>query len=362
MSLAQHPTVSLATAARMIRDFGTTNTIVLLAEPGIGKSSILKAIAAELPTHDAIYVDCPTFDVPDVGMAIPDQQEKKLEFFINEVFKLSGKGATRPKLIMLDEIAKAMGTTKLAFNRLMLEQMLLGKKLPEGSIVFATSNNASDGVGDKLMAHGINRVTVLRIRKDLDKWVDWAMRNNVNPMLISWVKENSYVFRSYDEEIHGMDAKQREARAMAFNPNNPAAPFASPRSIAGCSPYVDKLADYEREEMTALLAGTVGIAAAVSMMAYFNVLAKVVSFDKIIADPEGVEVVSDGCVPVIQCLNAVQRIKTVHELEQWLTFMLRMERDEPKMLFTAQMQAIKPDLAPRSERLRMLTLKLQTMI
>jgi hypothetical protein len=362
MSNVTHLTVTLSTATRMVADFGTTNTFILLSSPGVGKSSMLDTLAEKYPEHDAIYVDCPTFDQPDVGMAIPNQEEKKLEFFINETFKLSGKGAKRPKLIMLDELLKCRGTVGLAFTRLMLNHNLLGQDLPEGSVVFCTSNEVGDGVGDRLEGHKVNRVTILHILSEQDRWEDWALKNNINPMLIAWTRENAYVFGDGTATGDQGDAKVKECKQFVFNANAPGQSFASPRSIAKCSPFVDKLSEYDRNDMLALLAGTVGTPAALSMFGFFNLMAKVVSFDRIVADPAGVPVVSEGAVPIIQVLNAVARIKTVHDLEQFMTFLLRMERDEPKMLFIDKIQKIKPDLAPRSERVRNQILRMQNMI
>lgn len=362
MSNINHLTVTLSTATRMVADFGTTNTFLILSSPGVGKSSMLDILAEKFPEHDAIYVDCPTYDQPDMGMAIPNQEEKTLEFMVNETFKLTGKGAKRPKLIMLDELLKTRGTVGLAFTRLMLNHVLLNIKLPEGSVVFCTSNEVGDGVGDRLEAHKINRVSVLHILSEQDKWEDWALKNGVNPMLVAWTRENAYVFGDGTTTGDQGDSKVKECKQFVFNPDAPGQSFASPRSIANCSPFVDKLAEYDRNDMLALLAGTVGTPAALSMLAFFNLMAKNVSFDRIIADPAGVPVVSEGAVPIIQVLNAVARIKTVHELEQFMTFLLRMERDEPKMLFIDKIQKVKPDLAPRSERVRNMTLRMQSMI
>lgn len=361
MSQITEITVTLSTATRMVADFGTTNTFLILSSPGVGKSSMLDALAEKLPTHDPIYVDCPTFDQPDVGMAIPNQEEKTLEFLINNTFKLSGKGAKRPKLIMLDELLKCRGTTGLAFTRLMLNHNLLGVDLPDGSIVMGTSNEVGDGVGDRLEGHKVNRVTILHILSEQDKWEDWAIKNGINPMLIAWTRENAFVFGNGTVTGDQNDAKVKECKQFVFNRNAPGQSFTSPRSIAQCSPFVDKMAEYDRNDMLALLAGTVGAPAAMSMLAFFNLMAKVVSFDRIVADPAGVPVVSEGAVPIIQVLNAVARIKTVHDLEQFMTFLLRIERDEPKMLFIDKIQKLKPDLAPRSERVRNMMLRIQNM-
>ena len=66
------------------------------------------------------------------------------------IFKLDSK---KPKVILLDEFMKAPKLLQVIFTRLMLERTVGDTPLPEGSMVFATSNNQSDGLGDGMLAH-----------------------------------------------------------------------------------------------------------------------------------------------------------------------------------------------------------------
>ena len=135
--------VTIDEAKNAIILFGKELTPIIQSEPGCGKSSILKAIETELgDAYDYIYVDCPVKDMSDIAMTIPNHQSHSLEYYVSSLFKLDNP---KPKVIMLDEMMKAPKLLQIIFTRLTLERMIGDVKLPEGSIVFATSNNSSDG-------------------------------------------------------------------------------------------------------------------------------------------------------------------------------------------------------------------------
>lgn len=329
--------ISLKTAAQFVVDFGDTETYLFRGEPGIGKSAILKSVEESLgPDYDYIYVDCPVFDVPDVGMALPNHEAKQLEFFVNALFKLTGPGAKRPKCIMLDELAKCRGPALLTFTRLVLEHVLAGIPLPAGSRVFATSNLSSDGVGDAFASHLINRLNVQDVRKSVyGEWELWAQDAGVDPDLISYCGQNATIFDSYTDGIaeHDFNENQKVTRPMIFNPSTPGVPYASPRSLAKASRVVATRDKYDHDTFVTNLAGLVGRPCAVHMASFFTMIGKLVSFERIVADPMNVPVNTNGATPIIQINNAVARINTEHELEQFLKFLDRMNRNDLKMLF-----------------------------
>lgn len=339
-------TITLGGAAKLIRKFGHRKSYVLRGQPGIGKSQTLNTLRKMLgDKYDFIYVDCPTLDVPDVGMGIPDRDTKQIEFYINEVFKLVGEGSKRPKVIMLDEIAKCKGPLLLAFTRLLLERILCGIALPEGSIVFGTSNNASDGVGDSFQSHFVNRVCPLDIiNPAFDEWYEWAVNNDIPEELTTWAGQNPTVFNSY-KEYEGMgdhdfakDDARLNTKPMIFNPSTPGIPFVSPRSLAQCAPAVADRRDLTADELLADLAGTVGLPAARHMVSFFSTLGKLVHFEDIIADPDGVPCETTGVLASLQINMGVSRIKTVNELEKFLRFVNRMGRADLKALFFKRAQ------------------------
>ena len=112
--------VSLTEAKDIIKTVGAFITPVIVSEPGVGKSSILKMLEAEMgDEYDYIYVDCPVKDMMDVAASIPNHNTKSLEYYVSSLFKL---GNGKKKVIMLDELMKAPKLLQIIFTRLMLER------------------------------------------------------------------------------------------------------------------------------------------------------------------------------------------------------------------------------------------------
>ena len=92
-------TASINEVKDLIREIGDTNTIAVISEPGVGKSSLLAMIAEDngdqwrkvgddFPTdkYDYIYVDCPVKDMMDVAASIPNHASKTLEYYVASLF------------------------------------------------------------------------------------------------------------------------------------------------------------------------------------------------------------------------------------------------------------------------------------
>ena len=94
--------VSLEQAANIILRT-PMNRYMLQGEPGIGKSTLIKALAAKLPTHEVAYIDVPNMDLGDIAMPVIDHETKTTRYYPNARFKMhTGK----PVIIMLDEYTK----------------------------------------------------------------------------------------------------------------------------------------------------------------------------------------------------------------------------------------------------------------
>ena len=266
--------VSLTEAKDIIKTVGAFITPVIVSEPGVGKSSILKMLEAEMGDgYDYIYVDCPVKDMMDVAASIPNHNTKSLEYYVSSLFKL---GNGKKKVIMLDELMKAPKLLQIIFTRLMLERTVGDAPLPDGSIVFATSNNASDGVGDTMAAHAANRVCIVNMRKpSADEWNAWATTHNVARSIRAWASMNPRAFKSY------LDPDQ-EDNPYIFKPSSTTKSFVSPRSLAKSSPIVEAKDVIGENAMMVALAGTIGEAAAKSMAAFIAFEGKLISFKEII--------------------------------------------------------------------------------
>jgi hypothetical protein len=318
-------TVSIQELRKTIPIIGKTLTPVIVSEPGVGKTSLLKMMEEDLgDKYDYIYVDCPVKDMSDIGMVIPNHETRTLEYYVASLFKLSSH---KPKVICLDELMKAPKLLQVIFTRMMLERMVGDVPLPEGSIIFATSNNSSDGVGDSMLAHAGNRVCIMKMAKPTVKeWLLWATENSVHRSVRSFVSSTPSCLNSY---LTG----DQDDNTYIFNPKKPQMSFVSPRSLAKCSVIVaNKDALGENATMVAL-AGTIGISAAKQMSAFLSLESQLPDFKDIIKSPDGIDVPKDMASLLMVMFQAVDVVETQDELGKFMKFVKRVASEEVQAIF-----------------------------
>ena len=324
------PTVSINELRKMIPLVGSELTIVIQSEPGCGKTSLLKMIEEDHgDKYDYIYVDCPVKDMSDIGMTIPNHASKTLEYYVAELFKLD---SDKPKMICLDELMKAPKLLQIIFTRLMLEKMVGDRPLPAGSVIMATSNNASDGVGDSMLAHAGNRVCIVRMAKPTpDEWLQWATANGISRIVRAFVSMFPRVMASYTEGDHQKD------NPYIFKPSMSTLSFCSPRSLAKCDAIV-KHRDVLGENATMVaLAGTIGASAAGDMAAFLSLEKSLMDVKDIIKKPKDVPMPTDISAQLMIMFQAVDTLATQDELTSFMEFVERIQSSEVQAVFFTMM-------------------------
>jgi len=324
------PTVSINELRKMIPLVGSELTIVIQSEPGCGKTSLLKMIEEDHgDKYDYIYVDCPVKDMSDIGMTIPNHASKTLEYYVADLFKLD---SDKPKMILLDELMKAPKLLQIIFTRLMLEKMAGDRPLPAGSVIIATSNNASDGVGDSMLAHAGNRVCIVRMAKPTpDEWLQWATANGISRIVRAFVSMFPRVMASYTEGDHQKD------NPYIFKPSMSTLSFCSPRSLAKCDAIV-KHRDVLGENATMVaLAGTIGASAAGDMAAFLSLEKSLMDVKDIIKKPKDVPMPADISAQLMIMFQAVDTLATQDELTSFMEFVERIQSSEVQAVFFTMM-------------------------
>lgn len=271
--------VTLSQAATLIRNVGSTNTILLRGQPGIGKSSILQTLERDLPDYQICYIDVANLDLGDLGMPVIDKDTMVTNYAPNARFGV-GRGQTRPVVLMLDELGKASRPVLNMLLPVILEGRIGDVPLPTGSIVFGTTNLDTDGVGDNIPAHAFNRMTVVTVANPTtDQWLEWASGHNVAPEVMAFAKQYPQVFDCYT------DLDKNEKNPYIFNPmTGNIRAFCSPRSLAKASNIIAQR-NVLGSALIPALAGTVGEAAARDMEALVNLADQLPLFENIVRDP-----------------------------------------------------------------------------
>lgn len=314
--------ISLAEAANLISTVGRDVTIMMQGGMGIGKSSLLPVIAEKLGgTHDAVYCDMTTKDLADMS-GVPYVQDyngvKVTHFAPNALLRFQHK---RPVIVMLDEFGKAMRPVQNTALRLMLEHALDEYRLPEGSIVFGTTNKTGEGLGDMIQPHARNRISFVTVRSpNAEEWCEWAMNNGVEAEIIAWVSQYPQCLASFDDG-------GQEDNQYIYHPNKPVTAFCTPRSLTKASPIIKNRAVLGINATTAAVAGCVGEPAARDMIAYTLIADKLPTWESIVSNPQKAKLPDEGeaAASFITIYSALARVNK-DTFNPWMEYCKRMDR------------------------------------
>jgi hypothetical protein len=321
--------VSLQEAAQLIAAIGETNTILLKGEKGIGKSSIMKMLPEYLgPGYEYAYFDMGNKSEGDTAIPFPDKERKVMEFFINTALKLhSGK----PVVIMLDEFGKAprsiqnMMHTLLEVNNKRIQDTML----PEGSIVFLTTNLSEEGLGDTLLDHSIDRLTVVEVRKsNAEEWKPWAAENGIHPALVAWVNQTPTVLASFRDDDFDSD------NPYVYNPKRVQGKFITPRSLELASNVMWKRDKISQNALTCALVGTVGTAGANDIASYLAYQDEIPTRESITSNPDSATIPASTGALVTLLFN-LERATDAETITPIMKYVKRLEEEYQAVFCTA---------------------------
>lgn len=323
---------SFEETARLICNIGQSVTVVVRAEPGVGKSSLLRHVHEKLglDLYNSVYLDCPTINDGDLGMNIPNRDTKSMEFMVSSMLRLD---EGKPIILMLDEIFKTDSMMKKIFARLILERCIGDRKLPDGSVVFATSNLGSDGLNDTVQGHEGNRILLVEMSKpDHKAWNVWATAKKISSITRSLVSLKPQLLQSY----RTLSANDLAANPYIYNPSKKTVTYVSPRSLALADVVVQRRQILGEELTRKSLAGVIGEAAA-NLFATFIMMEKdLTPISEILKAPDSVTMPQTAGALLMTMFNAIDEIQTQDDLSKFMQFVNRVENEEYRDVFMSQ--------------------------
>lgn len=273
--------LSFEQAVAAVCAIGSTNTILLRGQPGIGKTAIAQALHATLPDYRLALIDCANLDLGDLAMPVVDREKMVTRFAPNARFGLE-RGSRQPILLYLDEFGKALTPVMNMLLPAFIEHRLGDWTFPTGSIVMGSLNLDSDGLGDRLPGHVYNRVTVIDLdNPTAEAWCKWARANGVHPVIVEFVRSTPQVMHRYDDPF---EAERKNP--YNYNPLiGQVKAVCTPRSLVQASHVMHAADALDEHTLLTLLAGTVGEPAARMIVALRNTYLKLVTTEAIVASP-----------------------------------------------------------------------------
>lgn len=317
MQVTNRITVTLNQAADLILAC-PNNRFMLQGEPGIGKSSIIKAIQ-EKTGYAACYIDVPNMDLGDIAMPVIDHETKTTKYYPNARFQFH---LGKPVIVMQDEFSKGADPVKNMLHPLLevVNPRLGDVPVPPGSIIFMTGNLSSDGVGDGLKAHTKMRITVVEISKPTAKeWLVWAADNGISPVVMAWVDRNPHALASYRDG-------DQQGNQYIFMPNTVQGAVVTPRTLELASNIIKMRSSFDHTALQAALTGTVGAPAANSIAAFIAHQDSLPSWKDIIEQPHRTPIPTEQGALAVLVFGAIERVER-SSLPQFLDYISRAEEE-----------------------------------
>lgn len=317
MEVRMNSDVSLQEAEQLILAVGNQNAIHLVGEPGIGKTAMYERLVAKTG-YRGVYIDTPNTELGDIGIPMPNHETKTTSLYPNEVW---GFHTGEPCVVFIDEFTKPSSqAVQNMLHPLLNERRIGGMKLHPDSIVITAGNNLTDGVGDMLKAHSLNRMTVVPVRKPTwEEYVDYGTLMGYAPEMLAFVRQYPQVMASYK------DPAQKENYHI-FNPKTPQKSYFSPRSGHRASNILKKRHLISRDALIASLCGTIGEASARDLLAYVEVADSLPSWEDVIADPKNAKVPTQVAALCIMAYGAVQKVERSN-INAWFEYLKRTPKE-----------------------------------
>ena len=308
----------------LIKAVGSKRTVLAQGDMGNGKSSMIHMLGDLLPEHRKVYFDATTKDLGDI--MIPSMQSIERDGCVRMIpHEELGLHLDGPIILMLDEIGKANPAVKNAMLRLILERKIGSYSLHPDSVVFATTNKGSEGVGDMLPPHARNRMTVVQIKKtDHMDWIEWGINNGIDHSLLGWVKDNPHLMASFE------DVKDPDENPYIFHPKQQRAAFVTPRSLHASSDILKVREHFDDVTLTSALMGTIGDRGAMDLMAFVKMSDQLPTLQSIKDDPANAKVPSSAaavCMVVYRTLAAMDK----DWLNAWMDYLPRLDTEAQAM-------------------------------
>lgn len=165
---------------------GHHTPVMLWGAPGIGKSQIIAQVAKK---HQANVIDIRLSQMePSDLRGIPFKNGEQVDWAIPSLLPEASRHGEQG-ILFLDEITSAPPTVSAAAYQLILDRRLGDYVVPDGWVIFAAGNRQGDrGVTYSMPAPLANRFSHYELDVNLDDWVAWAYKNNIDERIIGFLR------------------------------------------------------------------------------------------------------------------------------------------------------------------------------
>lgn len=296
-------------------------SVMLWGQPGVGKSQAVRQIGNLISQNTGKKVEVTDvrlllFNPIDLrGIPVADANRQLAVWLRPKIFDMN-KSDDHINILLLDEISAAPQSVQAAAYQITLDRKVGEHLLPDNCIVLAAGNRITDkSVAYKMPKALANRLLHFNIEPKFKTWKAWAIRNDINPIVIGFLGFKTDALNKFDPD--------REDLA-----------FATPRSWEMVSNLLNNISD-NVNEIYPLVRGLVGTGVASEFRTFSNVFHQLPDINEIFAG-ETFDVPKDPSVVYALCSAMVNYVKNNQDdlrgIANSVEYMRYMPRDFAIML------------------------------
>lgn len=260
--------------------------VLFRSRPGCGKTERVFQFTDDMELG-RVVMHLTSIDAPDFrGYAVPSKNEAGeavTKFTLPPLMEAIRRSGKERGVVFLDEFAQADHLVQKAAAPAMSERLVGEYLIPDGWVIWAASNRASDKAGvNRMLGHVTNRIFTVEVEPDVQGWLRWADDHDIHPL-----------YKGFAQARPGLVFD-------ADSPSDPTEPFISPRSFVNAHAFhMECMSD--RNSMTLpndpiiqeFISGGIGSGAATEFFSYIKVANELPKIEEILKDPMGAKVPGD---------------------------------------------------------------------
>jgi hypothetical protein len=171
----------------------------ILGAPGGGKSACAREVIAELdiPADNVVEFTASLRDPVDV-LGTPNNTGEYTRWVPPEEFYKLRQGVGRAALI-LEELSDAPVPMQNALCGVIYDRRAGNLQLSDNLFIIATGNRTEDKSGAaRITSKLANRTRRFEFQENIDDWTEWALDNNIDPVLIQFLRFRPGLLSDFD--------------------------------------------------------------------------------------------------------------------------------------------------------------------
>lgn len=340
----------IATVPTALKTVCPTGTSVFLwGSPGIGKSSIVRAVAEETgrKVFDIRLSQRDSVDLRGIPQAFTTEAGTPLTRWLAP--SDLPRAEHGPTILFLDEINQAPQSVQAAAYQLILDRALGDYVVPDDCWIIAAGNRVTDGANANKIGSALkNRFIHIDVEYNNDDWLKWALEADVNPAITAFIRFDPLALNEFEKQSESSEERKRLDNLKTKNA------FATPRTWE----FMHRQMPLETSRLPAeieqeIINGTIGERYGHKFAGFLKVYRNMPDLDQILLNPDTATVPKDKATLYALSSGLAARI-TTDNCDAAFTYLKRLPDKEFQVMCVKDASGRQPKLTGVKSFLRWL--------